>query len=109
METNKYSQKRDGNKDHRTPQQSDNNAGTLGQEGGITERREQKPFEPQDNIEDLVTGDKEYDRHHKPDRLHKQIKPVSQEEGEINPDLPGNRPGNDMTTHAENYDGTSSE
>jgi hypothetical protein len=111
METKKYSQKRDGNKDHRTPLQSDNNTGTIGQEGGISSRREQKPFEEQDNIDDLVTGNKEYDRHHKPERAHKQIKNASGEEkkNEINPNLPGNRPNNNMTTHAEDYGGTSSE
>jgi len=112
METQKNSQKRQGNKDHRTPEQSDNNNGTLGKEGGLPRHREQKPFELQDNVEDIVTGNKEYDRHHKPERIHKQIIPVSAEEekkkGEINNDLPGNRPGNNMVTHAEDYNGASS-
>jgi hypothetical protein len=112
MKTQKNSQKRQDIKDYRTQTQSDNNTGTIGKEGGLPYRREQKPFEPQDRVEDLVSGNKEYDRHHKPDRLHQQIKPVSAEEekkkGEINDNLPGNRPNNDMITHAEDYNGASS-
>jgi hypothetical protein len=105
--------KRQFSKEYHSSTHSDNNTGTLGREGGLPNRREQKPFEPQDKIEDLVTGNEEYDRHHKPERLHKQIKSVSAEDerkkGEINPDLPGNRPGNKMTTHAEDYGGESRE
>jgi hypothetical protein len=112
METQKDSGRRQGNKDHRTPQQSDNNTGTIGQEGGLDRKREQRPFEPQDNIEDQVTGNKEYDRHHTPEQLRRVRAAASAEDErqqeDINPDLPGNRPNNDMTTHAEDYDGASS-
>jgi hypothetical protein len=95
-----------------TPSQSDNNAGTIGQEGGLPNRPEQKPFTEQDNPHDIETGNKEYDRHHKEDHVHT-ILPVSAEEeiakGEINNDLPGNQPGNVMHVHAENNRGDSIE
>lgn len=111
MKTQKNSHQRQSFKDYRTQTQSDNNAGTFREEG-LPHRHEQRPFELQDNIEDLVTGNEEYNRHHKPERDHKKILPVSEEEekkkGEINPDLPGNRPDNIMITHAEDYDGASS-
>jgi hypothetical protein len=109
METQKHSAKRQWSLEHRMPHQSDNNTGTVGVEGGLPHRRHQLPFEPQDRVEDLVTGNMEYDRHHKPERLHKKIMPISMDDeirrAEINSDLPGNRPDNHMISHAEDYSG----
>ena len=62
-----------------TPTQSDNNSGTIGSEGGLPNRPDQKPFRQFNNPEDVETGNKEYDRHHKEDKINV-IKPVSAEE-----------------------------
>ena len=98
--------------DNYTPSQSDNNNGTLGSDGGLPRKPEQKPFRHFDEPEDIETGNKEYDRHHKEDRVNV-IRPVSAEEeakkGEIKNDLPGNRPDNFMESHAENNAGDSVE
>lgn len=96
------------NPDDYTPSQSDNNNGTLGSDGGLPRKAEQKPFRHFNEPEDIETGNKEFDRHHSADREHV-ILPVSAEEeaakGEINNDLPGNRPNNTMESHAENIGG----
>lgn len=94
--------------DNYTPSQSDNNNGTLGSDGGLPRKPEQKPFRHFDQPEDVETGNEEFDRHHRDDRENV-ILPVSAEEerarGEINNDLPGNRPNNMMESHAENVGG----
>lgn len=91
-----------------TPSQSDNNNGTLGSDGGLPRKPEQKPFRHFNEPEDIETGNKEFDRHHSADREHV-ILPVSAEEeakkGEIDNTLPGNRPNNSMESHAENVGG----
>lgn len=95
-----------------TPSQSDNNNGTLGSDGGLPRKPEQKPFRHFDEPEDIQTGNEEYDRHFREDR-DKVILPVSGEkvpgEGEIDENLPGNKPNNFMESHAENVDGDTTE